>query len=184
MGKKSYQHPDKAVAMELSFTSGVSDDAVSWVELKADKGPYGTSDYYVGLYTIAAEEGAYIQITSSQKVGSAAKAAMNIYFKTAARSKIGFSVVGTDKKGEPVYSSGELAALERNVARYLLALREYMLTRHLHGVDGFRVRYAPWFDATEQYHLQLREVDRDDYLRDKEKEYLNQLQLQTEVNEQ
>lgn len=184
MGKKSYQRPEKAEAIRLDFSSGVNDDGVSWVELEADEGPYGTSDYYVGLFAIKAENGTYLQIDSSQKVGRAAIAAMNLYFRTLAKDKVGFSVVGTEKNGEPKYSTGSQAALERNVARYLIAARLFLPTHEVTGIEGLRMRAAPWFDETEKYPRQLHEVDRDDYLRNKEKEYQNQQRIQTTINRQ
>lgn len=182
MGKKSYQRPDQAEDMRLNFSSGVNDDGVSWVELSADKGPYGTSEYYVGLYAIKAENGSYVQIASSQKVGRTAMSAMNMYFKTVARNKVGFSTVGTERNGEPKYSTGSQAALERNVARYLIAVNLYLPTHNVTGMQGLQMRAAPWFDETEKYPRQLHEVDRDDYLENKEKEYQNQLQLQAEIS--
>lgn len=182
MGRKFYQHPKKAEAIELQFQSGVNEDGVSWVTLTAEEGPYGTSDYYIGLYAIDSDDDAYVQIRSSQKTGKAATSAASLYFKTLGRSKVGFSTVGYDYKGNPQYSRGEQAALERNVVRYLLAARIYMATHDLSGRNALRARMAPWYDATEKYSRQLYEVDRDDYLRDKEKEYAHQLELQAEAN--
>ncbi len=74
--------------------------------------------------------------------------------------------------------------LERNVVRYLLALRAFMQTHAIVGLEGMRTRAAIWYDATERYAEQLHEVERDDYLRDKEKEYEHQVKLQTELNSQ
>lgn len=118
MGRKYYQNPKKAEQIELEFQSGVTDDGVSWVSLTADEGPYNTSDYFIGLFAIEAENGTYAQLRSSQKSGSAINTAMDLYFKTLARNKVGFSVVGTDKDGNPEYSTGTQAMLERNVVRY------------------------------------------------------------------
>lgn len=182
MGRKFYQHPEKAEAIELQFQSGVNADGVSWVTLTADEGPYGTSDYYIGLYVIDSGDDAYVQIRSSQKTGKAASSAASLYFKTLGRSKVGFSVVGYDDDGNPEYSRGEQAALERNIVRYLLAARIYMATHKLSDLAALRARMAPWYDATEKYAEQLHEVDRDDYLKDKEKEYRHQLEMQADAN--
>ncbi|MEJ2177327.1 MAG: hypothetical protein P8Y12_05135, partial [Gammaproteobacteria bacterium] len=40
---------------------------------------------------------------------------------------------------------------------------------------------AMWFDATEEYALQLHEVSREDYLDAKRREYDNQVKLQSEI---
>lgn len=182
MGKKSYQTPKKAEEIELQFNSGVTGDGVNWVNLTADEGPYGTSDYFVGLSAIPAENGTYAQLRSSQKASGVATGAMNFYYKTLARDKIGFSVVGTDKKGNTKYSTGAQAMLERNVVRYLLAIDVYMQSPADAGTDAFLERAAMWFDETERYPEQLHEVDRDDYLKNKKKEYKNMLEMQAEID--
>ena len=69
--------------------------------------------------------------------------------------------------------------LERNVIRYLFALDAYMQTYNSTGESPMLERAEMWFDATERFPEQLHEVERDDYLRDKAKEYANQQQLQS-----
>ena len=73
--------------------------------------------------------------------------------------------------------------LERNVVRYLLALRTLMETHTIAGLQGVRIRTRSWYDATERYAEQLHEVEREDYLRDKEKEYQHQVEMQAAVND-
>ena len=181
MGRKFYQPPKKAEQIELKFKAGNTDGGVSWAELTADEGPYGTSDYYIGLFAIKAEGGTYAELRSSQKAGGAVQTAQKVYFNTLARKKVGFSVTGTDEEGNPEFVRGQQAMLERNIVRYLLALRAYMLTHHLEGFDGMFKRADMWFDATERYPEQLREVEKDDYLEAKRKEHENQEALQSEV---
>lgn len=178
MGRKFYQKPKKDKAIELQFNSGLTDDGVNWVAMTADEGPFNTSDYYLGLFAIQAENGIYVQLRSSQKTGRAASSAMNLYYKTLARDKIGFSVVGTDKKGNPEYSKGTQAMLERNVVRYLLAMRVFTQTHTISGLKGLQTRAKLWYDATERYAEQLHEVERDDFLHHKEKEYQNMVEMQ------
>ena len=71
--------------------------------------------------------------------------------------------------------------MERNIVRYLLALRAYMLTHSTDGPEGMIRRAELWYDSTERYPEQLHEVDRDDYLKDKRREYQHQVDLQTEL---
>lgn len=182
MGRKFYQHPKKAKQIKLEFNSGISDDDLNWATLTADEGPFNTSDYYIGLFAIEANNGIYVQLRSSQKADSVATSATDLYFKTLGKNKVGFSIVGTDHNGKPKYSGGAQAALERNVVRYLLAAQIYMQTHSQTGIDGMRNRTKLWYDATEKYAEQLHEVERDDYLRDKEKEYHHQVDTQAAVN--
>ena len=181
MGRKFYQHPRKAEQIELEFNSGKTEDGVLWVELAADEGPFNTKDYYVGLAAIPTEGGVFVQFRSAAITGTLIAGVMDLYFATLASDKIGFSIVGTDKKGNPEYSGGTLAMLERNVVRYLIALDAYMKTYETGGEAGMVARTTMWFDGTEQYPEQLHEVERDDYLRDKRKEYAHQLELQRAV---
>ena len=184
MGRKFYQDPRNVEQIEMRFSSGTTDDGVRWVTLTADEGPFNTSDYRLVLSAIEAENGTYAQIGSSQKAGRAASWAIKLYYATLARGKIGFSVVGADREGDPEYSTGDEAMLERNVVRYLIAIRAYMQTYTMSGIEGMRERAAMWFDATEEYAAQLHEVDREDYLRNKDREYLHQMELQSEISGQ
>ncbi len=183
MGRKFYQPPDKAEELQLNFKTGVTDDGVSWAELTAAEGPYGTSDYYIGLYAIKADAGVYTEFLSSQKVGAAATAAQDLYFHTLAANKIGFTVVGENWRGKPQYAKGQQGALERNIVRYLLALEVYLMKHHLEGLAGLQERAFDWYDATELYKKQLHEVAKKDYLKAKTKEYQNQVALQAEINQ-
>lgn len=54
-----------------------------------------------------------------------------------------------------------------------------MQTHEFPGLEGMKKRSVIWYDATGQYPEQLFEVDRDDYLRDKLKEYEHQMELQS-----
>lgn len=179
MGRKYYQAVEDTEMIELDFRSGVSDDGVSWVTLAADEGPYNTSDYRVALAAIEHGGGVYAELTSSQSAGSAINTAMDMYFATLARNKVGFSVIGSKWNGEPEYVGGAQGMLERNVVRYLLALRAYMQTHEMDGLQGMNQRLLLWFNATEAYARQLHEVERADYLRDKKREYQQQLRLQS-----
>ena len=184
MGRKFYQDPRNVRQIDMEFSSGATEDGVRWVFLTADEGPFNTSDYRFVLSAIPAENGTYVQLVSSQKASRAATWAINLYYATLARGKIGFSVVGTDRDGNPEYSTGDEAMLERNVVRYLIAIRTYMQTYRKSGIEGMQERAAIWFDATEEYARQLREVSREDYLRNKEREYLHQIELQAEISGQ
>ena len=118
---------------------------------------------------------------SSQKVGDAATAAQKLYFATLAANKVGFSVVGEDWRGNPEFVGGQQGALERNIVRYLLALEIYLLKHEIEGLAGLQKRAEDWYDATAQYKRQLYEVERDDYLDAKIREYQNQVTLQQEI---
>ena len=62
--------------------------------------------------------------------------------------------------------------------RYLLAIETYFETLDLPQQERFFERLQRWFDATEQFHDQLYELDRQDYIDNKIRERENQLVLQ------
>ena len=47
----------------------------------------------------------------------------------------------------------------------------------------FETRISDWFDLTEQYHQQLYELDKPDYLKYKRMERKDQLRLQKEIDD-
>ena len=95
---------------------------------------------------------------------------MQVYLKTLARNKVGFTVVETDENGNPVYVKGLEGMIERNAMRYYLALKTYLQTLKLPPEDRFEAAISTWFDMTEQYATQLHEMERSEYLEQKRKE--------------
>lgn len=63
---------------------------------------------------------------------------------------------------------------ERNTMRYYLAVESYLGSLTLPPGCQFNSRIEHWFDGTEQYRLQLHEMDRSDYLSMKRSEYARQ----------
>jgi hypothetical protein len=63
---------------------------------------------------------------------------------------------------------------ERNTMRYYLAIDAYLDSIALPAPQQLEKRLQAWFDATEKYPRQLREVDREAYLRMKRDEVRRQ----------
>ncbi|MBC7391765.1 MAG: hypothetical protein H7340_00405, partial [Variovorax sp.] len=87
---------------------------------------------------------------------------------TIGSDKVGFTVTGKNGKGEPDYIGGVRGVVERNTMRYYLAIDAYLDAPSPQQQDQ---RTAAWFDATEQYALQLHEMPKDDYVAMKRSEY-------------
>jgi len=94
----------------------------------------------------------------------AARLAMQTYLATIGRDKIGFSIVGKDADGKPVFVDGVRGVVERNTMRYFLAIEAYLGAYTAPASDQIEKRLRDWFAATERYTPQLHEMERADYL--------------------
>lgn len=172
LGRKHYEHPSES--QRIVFRFDVEDrDGATRATLTAEDGPFGTSDYLFVATAIEVPSGAFLELRLSNREGLAG-GLIDLYFTTLGRSKVGFTRVGETLFGNPEYVRGQVGAAERNVVRYLYALR---VTLELGGAP-FRERTRAWFDATERHPRQLGELERDSYLSIKEREYQNQVYYQ------
>lgn len=83
---------------------------------------------------------------------------MKAYLATFGRSKVGFTVVGKASDGKGELIRGTRGLVERNAMRYFLAVDAYL------SAESAVARRQAWFNATEQYPLQLHEIDSARYL--------------------
>jgi hypothetical protein len=75
---------------------------------------------------------------------------------------------------EPQYIGGVRGMVERNTMRYYLAIEAYLGALAAPPAAQLERRLQAWFDATEKYPRQLRELDRAAYLEMKQREYRRQ----------
>ncbi len=176
-GRKHYQPPKKAKPLTLNFNSTHTADLLS-VNLYAKKGPYGTFYYHIDLYAIPTNNGVYSELRISQRFGKVARRLGKLYLATLGRNKECFTVLRYDRDGEPHYVRGIRGVVERNVVRYLLAIKVFLESQALTGKEAFQRRAELWFDATETYKRQLHELPRQKYLDNVRREYDNQVALQ------
>jgi len=179
-GRKEYQTPEQAESLTLVFDSTLDKELLN-VDLYAKTGPFGTKNYRIELDMIPTGKGIYAEFRISQEINFLVRSAMRAYLKTIGRDKVGFTITGYDQNNNPIYVDGIQGMSERNLIRYLLAIDVYMKTLNDNNPDIFMKRAAMWFDATEEFALQLREVSREDYLDAKRREYDNQVKLQSEI---
>ena len=161
-------------AHRMDFDYGVTASAAGYlrVQLGAPRGPLGTSDYRIVLEAVPAKAGqTFIRFTYSYSYGVVAQLAMQAYLGTIARDKVGFTVIGREVDGRPRYIGGMRGVVERNAMRYYLAVEAYLGA--LSAPPGARVEKSlrDWFTAIERYPRQLHEMERDDYLVMKRKEF-------------
>lgn len=176
LGRKYYQEPAESVRIAFFFDSTSTDGAMR-TTLTAEAGPFGTSKYEFILNAVAIGDDVSVELRLSNEEGYAGRL-LDLYLSTLGRQKVGFSLDGETIFGNPRYITGQIAAAERNVVRYMYALRVSVERRG----EPFMQRARAWFEATEQHARQLHELDRDVYLDIKEREYLNQLTHQRAVD--
>ena len=142
------------------------------VSLKASEGPFSTRDYrIVAELTPLDERRTFVHFGYRYGYGNIARAAMRAYLATIGSRKVGFTVEGTGEDGRPALVRGMRAVMERNAMRYFLAMEAYL--RSLRAPSGERVTrmIEDWHAAVERYPRQLHELDREEYLAMKRKEF-------------
>lgn len=153
------------------------------VSMAAKEGPLGTEDYQLAIEAVALKNKTLIRISMAFTPSIVSRLATSTYLATLGRNKIGFSVTGVDSLNQPIFISGVKAVIERNAMRYYLAMKAYIETRALPVTERFDARTRRWFELTELYQRQLRELNKDEYLSAKRRERHNQLQLQRKLED-
>lgn len=178
IGKKTPQPLAETFVLNFSHRIAVESPKYLAVELHAEKGPLNTTNYQLQLSAVPLPEGkTFINLRYSYRYGLAGKLAMQTYLSTLGRGKVGFTRVTPDENS--VYVGGMRGAVERNTMRYYLAIEAYLSSLKHSSPQSPEARLQYWFDATEEYALQLREVDRSSYLAMKKDEYQRQKTLPT-----
>jgi len=141
------------------------------VRLSAASGPFSTHDYRIQLQAIPLEGGqkTFLHLDYAYAYGLTAKLAMRGYLATVGSGKVGFT---KEKPGaSSPYIGGMRGVVERNTMRYYLAIDAYLASLAAPAAQQRTQRMEAWFAATEQYATQLHELDRDDYLAMKRREF-------------
>ncbi|APW37970.1 hypothetical protein RD110_12845 [Rhodoferax koreense] len=170
VGRKYDQPLEDAYKLRFSYRLAANAPEYFEVLLNAPAGPVGTRDYRIVLEAIplAPQDGkaerTLVHLTYAYAYGLPARLAMQTYLATVAREKVGFTVTGKDADGKPEYVGGVRGVVERNTMRYYLAIDAYLGSLRLPPGEQFDRRLKTWFDASEQYALQLHEMELADYM--------------------
>ena len=181
VGRKQYEAPDDVYAVRYRFQVIEKTKKYFKVIITADKGPARTRNFRMQLDAMKINGHIYYHMISSYQPSRISRLGTNIYLKTSGSKKVGFSVVGTDRDGKPIYVRGIRGVIERNVIRYYLASMAFINTQHLPPNEQFEARIQNWYDETERYHRQLFEMKKYKYLQVKRKERANQIALQKTI---
>ena len=142
----------------FSFRPVAATDEYLQVRLAAAEGLMGTKDYAIALEAAGLDASSTIvHLTFSQSLGWASRLAMQAYFNTVGRGKVGFTVTGRDADGRPVYVSDLRGGVERNLMRQYFAILAYLDSLALPREQQADRRVRTWLAHTERYPLQLHE---------------------------
>jgi hypothetical protein len=174
-GRKFYEPPEKAYALRYTFRVEAARADYLAVALTAESGPLGTRDYRIFAEAIPLGAQAFVHFRYAFRPSLVSSVATSGYLATLGSGKIGFTVTGQGRDGQPEYVGGVRGIVERNAVRYFLAIQAYL---EAPAPDQYAQRLGRWFDLTERYAAQLRELERADYLHYKTRERAEQLARQ------
>lgn len=182
IGRKGYQPPEDTRQVMFQYRMVAQRQGYLDVILTADAGPFGTKDHRMRFEALPLEGGrTFVHVSYEYRDSVALRFAEKAYFATLARGKVGFTVTGKDRNGNPVYIGGPRGAIERNAVRYYFAIQSFMDTLRYPEKSRFNQRISGWYDLTSRYRKQLFEMEKQDYLTFKTKERNNQLLLQRKI---
>jgi len=181
-GGKVYHPPDVTRQVVYRYTAVVQQQNYLDILLNADSGPYGTRDHRMRFEALPIDGAkTFVHVSYAYSDSVALRLATKIYFATLGRSKVGFTVVGTDRNGNPDYIRGPRGALERSAVRSFLAIQSFMHTLLYPEANRFNMRISEWHDLTTVYRKQLFDLDKNEYLKFKTAEHKNQVVLQRQI---
>ena len=175
LGTKNEQALAQTYGVEFNYREVMNTPDYFAVELNAANGPLSTHDYRIWIEATPLKDGrTFIHFTYTYAFGLAGNLAMQVYLATGARNKVGFTLTEKLPNGQSTYIKGVRGVVERNTMRYYLAIDAYLVALTLPVDKQLEKRLQYWYDSTNQYPLQLHEVERNDYLVMKRNEYQRQ----------
>jgi len=181
---KKFQDPLKdAYQMNFEYRVIAQQSGLFAILLAARTGKFGTKDHQFGLEAIPLDKDrTFIHLRYSYRYSRWGYLLMKSYFSLFGGGRVGFSVIGTDSDGSPVYVGGLKGAIESNVLRYYLTILAYMDTLKIPVDQRFEKRISQWYDLTARYKRQLFEMEKEAYLTYKRQDQESQRILQEALN--
>jgi hypothetical protein len=165
VGRKPTTPVEDATVIELRFRVVAREADFLKVSLSAPSGPAGTRDYRIAFSALPVEGNrTLVHLSYGYANGTLSRLALQAYLATSGAHKVGFSTHGMDPQGRPALVGGMRGLTERNTMRYFLAIEAFLASLDAPPEQRLRARLEHWFDATERYPRQLREMTRAEYL--------------------
>jgi hypothetical protein len=178
IGRKFDQPVQDAYKLQFSYHPVAATSDYFESRLSSKEGPLGTRDYHITVSAVPLDDKrTFMHLSYQYGYGFAGKVAMQAYLATAGANKVGFSITSKDANGQPVYMGGVRGAVERTAMRYYLAIDAYLDSLSVPQGQQVDRRILNWFNASERYPRQLREMDRPTYVAMKRSEVERQQAL-------
>lgn len=175
LGRKYFQPLSDAYRLDFSFRVTAAKPDYLQLAMSAASGPFGTRDYRLFFEAVPIDaESTFIHFSYAYSYGLMARVGMRAYLATLGGDKVGFTLAGKGRDGEALYVDGVRGVLERNTMRYYLAIEVFLDALSVQPAARIEKALGDWFDGTEHYPRQLREVSRAEYLQMKRDEYRRQ----------
>lgn len=174
LGRRFDQAPKDGVKAQFAFhPRPSSNDHYSHVELTADKGPLGTTDYRIEVEAMALDDKrSVLRMAYSYAYGLKASLATKAYLATKGGDKVGFTHVdGANDKSALI--GGMRGSVERNAMRYYLAIEAHVAESRDRETPAQRLNASldHWLEAIAKYPRQIAESDPDAYRRVKRERF-------------
>ncbi|TFZ00021.1 hypothetical protein EZ242_10570 [Ramlibacter rhizophilus] len=177
IGRKYDQPLEDSYKLLFDWNPVAASEAYFESRLSAPEGPVDTRDYRINVSAIPLEGGrTFLRLGYSYGFGFTGRLAMNAYLATAGADKVGFSRVG-EPGGPQRLIGGMRGTVERNAMRYYLAIDAFLDSLQAPPAQRAERRVQAWFNATERYPQQLREMNRETYVGMKRMEIARQREL-------
>lgn len=172
IGKKFDEPVEDTFRMDFDYRVVAATPGYLKIVMSSGEGPFSTRDYRVVLEAIPLEGNTtFLHFTYTYAFGISGRVAMQTYLGTAGSKKVGFTTNGKSGDGQPAYIGGMRGLVERNTMRYYLAIESFLGALSAPPVERTEKSLRDWFAATERYPRQLRELNENEYLAVKRKEY-------------
>lgn len=182
IGKKNYQSPEDVRQVIYHYRIAALQQRYLDIILSAASGPFGTKSHKMRFEALPLKGGkTFVHVSYEYKDSAALRLAAKVYFATFGLNKVGFTVTGTDRGGNPVYIGGPRGSIERNAVRYYLAIQAFMNTVSYPEEKRFNKSISEWYDLTGRYRKQLFELEKESYITAKTMEHKNQATLQRRI---
>ena len=175
LGKKYDQRLQDTSRVEFNYREMIHSSDYFAIQLNAEKGPLGTSDYRIWIESTPLKDGqTFLHFTYTYSFGLSGRLAMKSYLATIGRDKVGFTATNKQPSGQQDYIQGVRGVVERNTMRYYLAIDAYLAALTVPPDSQPEKRFQLWYASSESYPRQLHEVEKEDYMAMKRKEYKRQ----------
>lgn len=175
LGKKFDQPLEDTSPVKFNYREIAASSNYFAIQLNAKEGPFGTSNYRILIEATPLKDGqTFLHFTYTYSFGISGRIAMKGYLATIGRDKVGFTSTGNSANGQPSYIQGVRGVVERNTMRYYLAIEAYLAALTSPPDSQTEKRFQLWFSGIEAYPRQLHEVEWEDYITMKRKEYKRQ----------